>query len=601
LFINAVLRALKIPYLTRYTNYKKGERNFKHVYTVALIDNTELPIDSVYNVFGKEKKYNLKKDYLMTEIVEISGFGNSKRNRKSFVVPKRQEIKPLASAVKRIEETRQKQKYVTEQPEIRFSKVSEGTAILQLAERELTLIKTMQPDKRVDAEIGIDLIRKALKGDFTASGQRIPQSLAGTVSKIRTAEEWSTIPANNFGYMETQLSELKTQKQKSLQKAQIGSLNFPSRNCLQQGMWYQAGMMADNCNATKCTIKPTMNYGTNDSIQKNHEGWGGICKTHMEGAQNISFPPAYFSGGKESFINDAKTIPSTLGDFIFFHYGRNSKYRQSYNKSYQKVNVEFQKLLNEGVFTGHNWQKWEYDRMVQGETYGRYSVNIQSEEAYKSAMIRLNGSSGVLDSYISDIFRADQTVQGTMGSGLIYTFLSSTGNPMNGFPVTTLTKMGFQDQFIDSAQFFSNVSRSSIMALSRNGILYDNAGEQPEKTLKYLLSLYDGTNTSLNAGIGCAGICTSIVLAIIAAVVTISSAIISAVASGNQASTQASNIDSIQKDKSNFQPLTENKMLNENDWLPDIFKGEEGSKNIALVLGALGIGAYAVLGDKKKK
>ena len=158
--------------------------------------------------------------------------------------------------------------------------------------------------------------------------------------------------------------------------------------------------------------------------------------------------------------------------------------------------------------------------------------------------------------------------------------------------------MGFQDQFIDSTQFFSNCSRSSIMAMARNGVLYDNAGDQPEKTLKYLLSLYDGTNSQAN--INCAGICTSIVLAIIAAVVAITTAIIEAVAQGQEASNQAGNIDTLGKDQAQFQPLTASKMLNENDWLPDVFKGEEGKKNIALVLGALGLGAYAYLSDTKK-
>jgi len=70
LFINAVLRCLDVSYITRFTNYEKGEIDFKHVYTVALIDGKEVPIDSVYNVFGSEKKYNLKKDY-MPKIMEI--------------------------------------------------------------------------------------------------------------------------------------------------------------------------------------------------------------------------------------------------------------------------------------------------------------------------------------------------------------------------------------------------------------------------------------------------------------------------------------------------------------------------------------------------
>jgi len=611
LFINAVLRTLGIPYIIRFTNYKRGEKNIKHVYTVAIINGKEIPIDSVYSVFGKEKKYIKKIDYPMTEIIEVSGFGSGTRMPTSkasakpqllIKVPKKQEITPLEPALKKLEETKQRQKYVTEQPEVRFSRITEGTAILQLAERELALIGTMQPDKKKDADTGIDLIRKALKGDFSATGQRIPNTLAGTVSKIRTAEQWNNIPANNFGFMETQLSKLKVKKQKELRKASIGALNFPSRNCLEQAMWYLAGTKAGTFvttnNIEKCTVTPTFNYNTNDSMQKSHDGWGGICKFNGFKLANISHPFTV-SQQKKFFTNDAKTIPSELGDFLFFHYGRNSKYRQTYNQSHQKVNIEFQKLIDENVFTNHKWDAWSYNAMTNNQVYGRYSVDIADKITYESAMERLNGSCGVLDAYLQDIFRADNSVDGTIGSGLIYSFLPATGKPMNGFPVTTLTKMGFQDQFIDSTQFFSNCSRSSIMAMARNGILYDNMGEQPEKTLKYLLSLFDGTNSQAN--INCMGVCTSIILAIIAAVVTITTAIISAVAQGEEAQLQANNIDTLAKDQSNFQPLTKSKMLNENDWLPDVFKGEEGKKNIALVLGAVGLGAYAMLGDEKTK
>lgn len=603
LFVNAVLRALKIPYLIRFTNYRLGQKNIKHVYTVALIDNKEIPIDTVYRVFGKEKKFNKKIDYNMTEIIEISGFGSGSRkssSKQKLFVPKTPTITPLAAAVKKIEETRQRQQYVTEQPEVRFSKISEGTAMLQLAERELTLISVMQPEKKKDAQVGIDLIRKALKGDFSASGQSIPDSLAGTISKIRTAERWNTIPANNFGFMESQLSAIKVRKQKELKKASVGSLNFPSRNCLEQAMWYMASPEIMNCSGNKCQVKPSFNFGTNDPIQKSHDGWGGICKVGRWQIKDFTYAVGV---QKQYYMNAAKTIPATYGDMTFFHYGRESKYRQNYNTCYQQVDAEFQKLIDEGVFdggnAGHKWEAWSYNKMVNNQVYGRYSVHIQDKLSYEAAMERLNASSGVLDAYIQDIFRADNTVDGTMGSGLVYSFLPSTGKPMNGFPVTTLTKMGFQDQFIDSAQFFSNCSRSSIMALARNGVLYDNGGNQPEKTLKYLLSLYDGTNTQAN--VNCMGACTSIILAIIAAVVTITTAVISAVQQGQMAEEQAGNIDTMQKDSAMFQPLTESKMLNENDWLPDVFKGEEGKKNIALVLGALGLGAYAMLSDDKKK
>jgi hypothetical protein len=602
LFINCILRCLKIPYIIRFTNYRRGEKNVKHVYTVAIINGLELPIDSVYNVYGKEKKYNKKIDYPMTEIIEISGFGSSVSKKKSKDRITNQAIIPQPDLVKKLEEVKQKQRYVTEQEEIRFSKISEGIAMLKIAERELQVIGTMQPQKKKDAEIGINLIRRALKGDFSASRGNIPKSLAGTIAKIKTAENWNKIPANNFGFMEKQIHEIKKQEKKRLNKANIGAINFPQRVCLNNALWYLAlpnDIQNTNTFPDKIYSKPSFNYLPNDEIDKNHDGWGGICKRKVGDWKFRNSD--YFLGAlnKEYYTNPSYTNRAKFGDYVFFHYGRESEYRQTYNQSYTPVNIEFDKLINENIMQGpHTWSPaWTYQDMVANQNYGRYSVAIQSQSDYEIAMERLNGASGVLDAYINDIFRADNTVNGTMGSGLIYSFLSNTGKPMNSFPNATLTKMGFQEQFIDSTQFFSNISRNSIMGMARNGILFDNAGEQPEQTLKYLLSIYDGTNSNINAV--CAGACIALVTAIIAAIVTLTTKIIDAVAQGNKASQEASKIDSYAKDQANFQPLGMSKMLNENDWLPEQFKGEEGKKNIALFLGAIGLGAYALTQDKK--
>ena len=155
----------------------------------------------------------------MTEIIEISGFGSSTNKIKAKGTIKNPAILPQPDLVKKLEEVKQKQRYVTEQEEIRFSKISEGVAMLKIAERELQVIGTMQPKKKKDAQIGIDLIRRALKGDFSASRGNIPNTLAGTISKIKIAENWNRIPANNFGFMEKQIHEIKNQEKKRLNKS----------------------------------------------------------------------------------------------------------------------------------------------------------------------------------------------------------------------------------------------------------------------------------------------------------------------------------------------------------------------------------------------
>ena len=113
LFVNAVLRALNMPYIIRFTNYDSVKKNIKHVYTVAIIDGKELPIDTVYGVFGKEKKPVKKIDYKMAEIVEISGInGNTGKGKLT-----KKELKHFYSydkypwIEKKKEELRQKQQY----------------------------------------------------------------------------------------------------------------------------------------------------------------------------------------------------------------------------------------------------------------------------------------------------------------------------------------------------------------------------------------------------------------------------------------------------------------------------------------------------------
>jgi hypothetical protein len=72
LFVSAVLQALNIPHLIRFTKYSTKSAGFTHVYCV--VDG--VPIDTVWHTYGTEKRYLAKKDYhIMTELHEVSGPG----------------------------------------------------------------------------------------------------------------------------------------------------------------------------------------------------------------------------------------------------------------------------------------------------------------------------------------------------------------------------------------------------------------------------------------------------------------------------------------------------------------------------------------------
>lgn len=72
LFSAAILSALNIPYVIRYTGYIPGATEPQHVYVVV---DGNIPLDAVWQGrFGTEKKYTFVKDYKMN-IQRVSGVG----------------------------------------------------------------------------------------------------------------------------------------------------------------------------------------------------------------------------------------------------------------------------------------------------------------------------------------------------------------------------------------------------------------------------------------------------------------------------------------------------------------------------------------------
>lgn len=596
LFINAVLRCLKIPYIIRYTNYNKRDKHFKHVYTVAIYQSRELPIDSVYDFFGIEKKFNQKKDFkTMPEIIEISGIEQNrlpsvKKNFGCFQV---------GESAAKVTELKQKQKYVEKPEPIQFSKISEGQASIEIAIRELEIIKVMKPESAKIADIGLNLLQRAKKGNFCLTGN-IPEQLRGTAYKIKQAETKQHLRANGNGITGEKIAKLRN-KIKSEKNRGINGI--PGKFCMNK-LW---------------CIQDVITNQVTDTIRANpyvYQTWptGSML---FETCQNLigNNNSCYHDGGDHSFArfldwggsswdaldlgvwdNNFPNNPDglTFENNLFYQYGRESKYRVNFDEFGAGMEAVKLKLMQTGLLP----------EPALTPTNARYDITLGTTAQYDLLIEELNASSGVLDKFVNDIMSANgiDNPNGTMGSGLFYSFADgvTVNNQIispNRMPNTVISKKGFQDQFLDSMGMFSGVSQNNVKGLARNGILYDNEGTQPEQTLSSLLAIYE--NRYQQPGINAAGAAVVVIGLIIKLVIFIIGAVVDANQRSIEAERQAKRIDELAANTARLGGLGGSLMPEQNDFLPPEQQEEENKKNIAILLAAAG--AIGYVATKKKK
>lgn len=584
LFINAVLRCLEIPYIIRYTNYNKRDRHFKHVYTVAIYQGKELPVDSVYDFFGIEKKFNQKKDFkTMPEIIEISGIEPTKRTiKKNFGCF---EVGEVAAKVTEIQ---QKQKYIPKPPPIEFSKISEATASLEIAIRELEIIKVMKPESAKIAEIGLKMLQKAKKGNFCLTGN-IPNELTGTAYKIKQAETKQHLRANGNGIAGEKIAKLRhkisSQKNKSIN-------GIPAYVCANK-LWCIQDYLVNNAAGT---ITPNefvykSSYDTPDfETCQNLISNNTLCNRN---GNDTSFskwitPNLPYSALIPS-ISTYNAQGMTAANSLFYQYGKESKYRVNQNAFGQGMKNTIQALQDQGL-------------LIEPPLNFDYEAILQTQAEYDLLIEELNAASGVLDNFVNDIMSANgvENPDGTMGSGLFYSFSDgvTVNNKIispNRMPGTVTSKKGFQNQFLDSMGMFTGVSRNNVQALARNGVLYDNGGTQPEQTLGSLLAIYE--NRYQQPGINAAGAVTSIIIAIVGLVTAIIKAVVDAEKRSEIAELEAKRIDSLAATTAKLGGIGASLMPEQNDFLPG--EQEEEKRNNLLLLAAAGTVGYIV--TKKKK
>lgn len=633
LFINAVLKNLKIPYITRFTNYDKNDQYVKHVYSVAIIDNKEIPIDSVYHIFGKEKKYNLKKDYPMANIYEISGINNRKcQTIKSNIDD---------DIIKHRKEVKQRQKYVPEQEPILFSKITESQAILQIAKRELQLIATFKDEKKDLCAKGIELINKALKGDYSCTGN-IPNSLSNVVNKIKGAEKYQNTRANGFGYNEQKVNELTAKKVKCKQTNRVNSLpnvvSFEKALTCLRSFDYNAytndlqtqGQVPKKASALQnkylgrtssqlATFDPfdLVGIGANTlasnqlcSNTSSYPVFGSMNQQIPSGSNTAFFtPPCPFeynpTGQTASTTFSGTTITSNMSNYnwkwrevLYFKYGINSRFRVTLDEA----------LSNYGLF-GAFWGL-NQNNTITGNTQfnfpnGLLSGQVNTQADFDLAIQELNASSGVMDKFLNWSF-SDQDAG--IGNGLFYLFTQMTGININSLPPSVIAKLSVQTQYADATQYFSSVSQSSIYGLSRNNILYTQGGEQPEDTLQYLQSIYTG-----QAGVN---IDPAVITMIIGAIIAVIELVVFLVDKYAETDDDAQQIDTSAYTQSQFSTMGAGNMMSDSDWYPSATdqygntipspygsgSNGSGSTNSNLfLLGGLGLGAFLLTQENDKK
>lgn len=556
LFVNAVLRCLRIPYIIRFTNYERGRQTVSHVYTVAIVDGKEIPIDTVWDSFGTEKKYEKKIDFPMTEIIEITGINSTP----ATYVP--QDLKncnlsfPVTENAIKLAEIKQKQAYVKEPEPIEFSKLNEAQAALKILERELTIISIMRPEISKVAQQGIELIRKTKGKDFCITGD-VPKELNRLAAKIRNLEKMQQYSAIGWGILGKRIAYGKRRNQENRESVAA----FPERICM-NNLWYWNNVRAIGNTPTSWEFDP-FNYTQIVGGTTNN----GFCSYHLQDVKNAPFIPP--PSGSLGFLPAAKQGILNKDSWTFY-YGRNTEYKVTYREFGDLYyDTLLPKLVTDGLAFG------------QGQSgSGGASLWFNNGVDYNTALDMLKSRSGVFDKFINDIYSANATANpdGTIGSGLLYSFangITYQGQTisLNSLPPAVLSKLGFQNGFLDASTAYSGISRANIQGLARNGVLFDNAGIQPEITLNRLFQIYESKSaTSINDF----GISAAIIAAIATAIVTVIGAIAGAVAKSEKAEDNARDIDTSLTDTARLSRLGPSLMAEQNDFMPSFGGGSGG-------------------------
>ena len=579
LFINAVLRCLEIPYVTRYVSYTMST-TVTHVYTVANLNGKKIIIDSVYQHFNKQAPHKYKLDKPMAKISFIQGVPTGKEAESvdstalcaNYNMSAKQVayLEGKAKTNKKIEEIRQKQEYVPKFEPVAFNELTDGQASLKLMERELEIIKVMKPELAKHCEKGLNLVHNALKGNYCLTGD-IDPSLYRYARQIQTAQ-LRTRPGNSFGISQQRIEYLSKMAagRCSPKPIGIGSQTFPRRECL-NSLWLEQVVGA--------------NSGYYSPVTGNNHGF---CTGTSIYALISSNPQGAFLRGNGQMAMTSNDI-SAFRNRLYFRYGANTPYRVSFN-DYGRLAMQTLNHLNSNNI------------VHQPEPDGSFWINTQAD--FELMLEQLNQNSGVKSNWLNGSFATDTA--GTLGTGMFYSFADQIQASISGFvpennlPTQVQIKKSLQVGYLNSCVNFSGASYQNVQQLARQGYLFDSGGDQPEDTLSKLYSLTNKTAVSGHYVGEPMSAIMIMVVTIIGAALQALPGIITAI---NNGAVNAESIDPNLKASSQFAPPSLNQSPNASDWPvidPTGGNGDNSKGGSSLLLPAIGLGLGALLLKSKQ-
>lgn len=552
LFVNQVLRCMRIPYTIRFVSYKRNHPFVTHVYSIADLDGEKIPMDTVYGSFGKEKTpYYHQQDYTMTHIMKISGVGRTE---------------PDLDICKKLLEMKQKQSYIPKQEFIQFSRTTTGFARLMVFKQNLLIKKAMIPEQEKLFQAAINLVDSQLKNprEFHASS-----CIAG-VGSIPTELQPVARAINAFKTMS--YPAMRMHRPRPLQ---------PSNGAAIRG-WNQDGSYT----TTTPPIK-TYKFAQNPTQDK-------TCTLTWLQGNDIEIPGLFMAqGGKYAYARNsqyAKTFDSPTKDAE----GNNSTFvkeifkiiKQFRNTPFRDGNTVIQKCATNPLtqqqicvpmtplaayFKSGNYSTQfsnaDFDSIIQNGIYSTQYQNVRNgamvfnHNDYRSDfMAAVRMASGIMDEYMNDTFKQEDGI----GNGFIYGYAldarKANGQSigLNDLPGAVLAKYGVHAGYLNGATNFSGLDYNLIKALGTNTIAFHNDGKNPDQLISELWAANKQLQNAHAVGMDPA----TIIGAIVALIVAIVNAVIAVMQITKQRaeSIEPGNV------PDEFQPIGLPLQLAESDW-----------------------------------
>lgn len=579
LFINAVLRCLGISYKTRFVSY--GSTKVTHVYTVAIIDGQELPIDAVYTKFGQEAPYSYKRDY-MTKIAVVSGppmTANTKKVKQPVKAVKGR-FTALKSVYGReadaiIKESKEKQSYLKPAEMIPFSRLTEGEAKARILLRQLQIKAVMLPEKAkvFDEMIAVTerLIHNGGKG-FTQGNAltgSIPKGMESYAKFLQSA-------------MRDQRPAVNLNRKGNAKAARVG--NAPYGNPIPA---YNTYFDQDEY----------FYFGKNSKYKKK---WGDV-------AYNSQYTiGAWFT----QTINDMKRelMKNAQGGNI------NNTFFGNALSPFNALGPLFTKMVGTKPPVLNNWNIWVPNNSggittpntaytvaeIKAATTAPVQLGFYDPSMQKEFEDRIKTNSGILDEYVHDMFLE----QNGVGVGVLYGYATNVvigGQQLglNSYPQAVANKSPWHSAWMNSIADFSGISVGNIKNMGANTVIANIDGKDPTEILETFLRDYNPNLSGYNQDqVG--EIFTAIVLAIIG---LISAIITAATGSTANAKNEALIMDPTGGSiPDNWTPIGPGLEFVDADWETNPAATPGASKSNStnlLALGAAGLGLYFLTQNDK--